>query len=92
MAFNTNLLSQPTLVFLFINVFAALLLHVSRLPLWLIVFSLTALVWRMSMFSGRVPKPNWFVKLLLVCSGFYGVYASYGTALTIESMVSLLIA
>ena len=92
MAFNASLIPQPTLVFLFFNVFAALMLHVTRLPLWLIVFSLAALSWRMFMFSGRVPKPNWYMKLALVSAGFYGVYASYGTDLTIESMVSLLIA
>ncbi len=92
MGFNAGVISQPTLVFLFLNVFAALLLHVTRLPVWLIVFSLVALVWRLSMFSGHLPKPNWFAKLILVCTGFSGIYFTYGSALTIESMVSLLIA
>ncbi|MFY0640511.1 MAG: DUF3488 domain-containing transglutaminase family protein [Bermanella sp.] len=92
MAINSSHMSQATLMFLFVNVFAALLLHVGRLPVWLIVFSITALVWRLSMFTGRVPKANWFVKLILVSSGFVGVYYSYGATLTIEGMVSLLIA
>ncbi len=92
MAFNAGLMSQATLVFLFVNVFAALLLHVGRLPVWLVVFSITALVWRLSMFGGRVPRPNWFAKLVLVILGFAGVYYTYGATLTIEGMVSLLIA
>lgn len=92
MSLNAGLMSQSTLIFLFVNVFAALLLHVSRLPTWLIVFSVFALVWRISMFSGRLPKPNWFAKLVLVASGFAGIYLSYGATLTIEGMVSLLIA
>ena len=92
MSLNAGLMSQSTLVFLFVNVFAGLLLHVSRLPTWLIVFSIFALVWRLSMFSGRLPKPNWFAKLVLVTSGFTGIYFSYGATLTIEGMVSLLIA
>ena len=92
MSMNSSHMSQATLMFLFVNVFAALLLHVGRLPVWLIMFSITALVWRLSMFSGRVPKANWFVKLILVSSGFAGVYYSYGATLTIEGMVSLLIA
>lgn len=85
-------LVQPTLVFLFFTVFCALMLHASRLPLWLLVFSGVALVWRGLMFRSVLPKPNWFVKLLLVVGGFSGIYFSYGVALTIESMVSLLIA
>ena len=91
MAISSHM-SQTTLMFLFVNVFAALLLHLGRLPVWLIVFSITALVWRLSMFTGRVPKANWFIKLILVSSGFIGIYYSYGATLTIEGMVSLLIA
>ena len=90
--FNAGVIAQPILLFLFLNVFAALLLHLDRLPGWLIAFSVTALVWRLSMFSGRFPKPNWLAKLALVCGGFYGIYFSYGANLTIESMVSLLLA
>ena len=92
MAISSSHMSQTTLMFLFVNVFAALLLHLGRLPVWLIVFSITALVWRLSMFTGRVPKANWFIKLILVSSGFIGIYYSYGATLTIEGMVSLLIA
>lgn len=89
---NTAILSHRALSFLFLNVFAALLLHISRLPLWLIVFSAGALLWRMAIFSGHIPKPNWPMKLLLVSGGFFGVYISYGLSPNIESMVSLLIA
>ena len=92
MGISSSHMSQTTLMFLFVNVFAALLLHLGRLPVWLIVFSITALVWRLSMFTGRVPKANWFIKLILVSSGFIGIYYSYGATLTIEGMVSLLIA
>lgn len=92
MAFNVGLISQPTLIFLFLNVLAALLLHASRLPIWLTLFSLSALAWRLFMFSGHLPKPNWLAKLVLVTIGFSGIYMSYGASLTIESAVSLLIA
>ena len=91
MAISSHM-SQTTLMFLFVNVFAALLLHLGRLPVWLIIFSITALVWRLLMFTGRMPKANWFIKLILVSSGFIGIYYSYGATLTIEGMVSLLIA
>lgn len=83
---------QTTLVFLFLTVFAALLLHASRLPVWLLVYSCLALAWRGLMFRGFLPKPIWPIKLILVCAGFSGVYVSYGVTITIESMVSLLIA
>lgn len=92
MANNGSLLSYSTLSFLFLNVLAALLLHATRLPVWLIVFSIATLIWRMVVFSGRVPKPNWLLKLVLVSAGFVGVYVSYGFSPNIESMVSLLIA
>ena len=85
-------LPQATLFFLFSSVFFSLLLHVERLPIWLLVFSTISLVWRSLMFRGILAKPHWILKLVLVSSGFAGIYYSYGTTVAIESMVSLLIA
>ncbi|NVK39210.1 MAG: DUF3488 domain-containing transglutaminase family protein [Gammaproteobacteria bacterium] len=89
---KSALIPQATLFYLFLSVFCALMLHVMRLPLWLVVFSLTALAWRMAIFSGKMPKPNWMLKFCLVSGGFLGIYFSYGAQLSIEGMVSLLIA
>lgn len=89
---NRSLIPQTTLSFLFLSVFCALMLHVSRLPVWLFLFSFLALSWRVAMFTGRLPKPNWLIKLSLVSGGFLGIYLTYGAQLSIEGMVSLLIA
>ncbi|GAA6133491.1 protein-glutamine gamma-glutamyltransferase TgpA [Oceaniserpentilla sp. 4NH20-0058] len=49
-------------------------------------------MWRALIFNGRLIKPNRFMKSGLVVIGFTGIYISYGSTITIESMVSLLIA
>ncbi len=84
-------LGHIALLFLAVNLTLALLLHVERLPIWIIGTAIAVLVWRYFIYLGRVASPHWVVKGLLVASGFIGIYLTYGWQPSIEAMVSLLV-
>ncbi|MEH6346467.1 MAG: DUF3488 and transglutaminase-like domain-containing protein [Bermanella sp.] len=85
-------LGHIALLFLAVNLTLALLLHMERLPVWIIGAAIAVLVWRYFIYLGRVASPHWVVKGLLVASGFTGIYLTYGWQPSIEAMVSLLVA
>ena len=89
---QSNTLSRKGLLYLFLSVAFALIIHSSFLPGWVLVLAGTIMLWRYSIYSGKITKPNAFMKAGLVMSGFYGVYFTYGFALSIEAAVTLLVA
>ena len=84
-------LGPKALLFLAVNLILALLLHVERLPIWIIGTAIAVLVWRYFIYLGRVASPHWLIKGALVSSGFIGIYLTYGWQPSIEAMVSLLV-
>ena len=84
-------LGHKALLFLAVNLTLALLLHVERLPVWVLGTAIGVLVWRYFIYLGRVASPHWLVKGLLVAGGFIGIYLTYGWQPSIEAMVSLLV-
>jgi transglutaminase-like putative cysteine protease len=89
---ESNTLTRTGIFYLFLSVALALFLHNEFLPAWTLVLAAVIMIWRYSIFRGFIKKPNGFIKLVLVTSGFYGVYFTYGFALSIESAVTLLVA
>lgn len=89
---QTSLLSQRSLVYLFVCVCSALVLHSEFLPVWVLLLAPAIIVWRLAIFRGKLKVPNTIVKFALVSAGFYGVYFSYGFSLSIEAAVTLLVA
>jgi transglutaminase-like putative cysteine protease len=89
---ESNTLTRAGMVYLFLSVSLSLLLHNEFLPAWTLGLAAVIMVWRYFIFSGMIKKPNALIKLILVFSGFYGVYFTYGFALSIESAVTLLVA
>ena len=85
-------LNRQSLVFLMVSLCAALLLHVERLPIWIIALAAGVMVWRYMIYQGRLSSPHWSIKGCLVLLGFVGIYVTYGKQFTIESMTSLLVA
>ena len=85
-------LSQSSLAFLTINLLAALMLHIDRLPMWISIMAIGSLFWRFLIFRGRIRSPHWSLKGALVLLGFTGIYLTYGRSFSIESMTSLLVA
>ena len=82
---------RNALVWIIISVFALVLPHVPRLPLWvLLVFGLAA-VWRILVFRGRWSFPGRWVKLAMILSACGGIVLSYGTLVGLEPTVALLL-
>jgi transglutaminase-like putative cysteine protease len=88
---QSNRLNSTAILYLFISVVIAHFLHRDFLPNWELVLVGVILGWRYSIFKGKINQPSAWVKLLLVCGGFYGIYYTYGFALSIESAVALLV-
>jgi transglutaminase-like putative cysteine protease len=85
-------LNRQSLMFLMSSLCAALLLHIDRLPIWMIALAAGVMYWRFMIFRGRVSSPHWSLKGCLVVLGFVGIYITYGKQFSIESMTSLLVA
>ncbi len=91
-AMKDDPLDRRSLLFLMISLCGALLLHVDRLPVWIIALAIGIMVWRFMIYQGRISSPHWSVKGCLVIVGFVGIYATYGKQFSIESMTALLVA
>jgi transglutaminase-like putative cysteine protease len=89
---QSNTLTRTGLFYLFLSVVLALLLHSEFLPAWVLAVAGIIMLWRYSIFSGKINKPSGLIKGCLVVGGFYGVYFTYGFALSIEAAVTLLVA
>ena len=86
------MLKTRTLSALCLSVLAAVFLNVEHIPVWAMFLSVLIMAWRFLIFNGRLPMPHSLVKAGLVAAGFYGVFYSYGAQLSIEAMMTLLIA
>ncbi len=86
------ILSNRALVFLALSLLLTLHMHFDRLPIWIVLGAVGSLLWRAGIHYGRLASPHWSIKGGLVLLGFTGIYLTYGRDLSIESMVSLLVA
>ena len=82
---------RNALVWIIASMFALLMPHVLRLPVWVLLVYLVAVVWRIQVHRGRWSFPGRVVKVVLTLSGFFGVMASYGTVIGLEPTVALLL-
>ncbi len=85
-------LSSRALVLLALSLLLTLHMHLDRLPVWIVLGAVGSLLWRAGIYYGRLASPHWSIKGALVLLGFTGIYFTYGRDLSIESMVSLLVA
>ncbi len=70
---------------------AVLLPHLTRLPIWVTLVCVICAVWRVLLFTGRGFYPGSVLKFLLVAVAFIGIWNSYGTLISLEAVVALLI-
>jgi len=82
---------RNALVWIIISMFALVAPHALRLPPWVLLVYVVAVVWRILVYRGRWSFPGRSVKLILIFSSFIGVYVSYGTLVGLEPMVALLL-
>ena len=84
-------LPRNALVWIIISMFALIVPHALRLPPWVLLVYVVAVVWRILVYRGRWSFPGRSTKLILTLGGFVGVYVSYSTLLGLEPMVALLL-
>lgn len=82
---------RNSLVWLLASMFAAIVPHAARLPLWLLLVCLLCGLWRLMIYRGRWALPGMFVRVVLVLSGFAAVFGHYGTLLGPEAGSALLV-
>jgi len=82
---------RNALVWIIISMFALVAPHALRLPPWVLLVYVVAVIWRILVYRGRWSFPGRSVKLILIFSSFIGVYVSYGTLVGLEPMVALLL-
>ncbi|MGI9288244.1 MAG: transglutaminaseTgpA domain-containing protein, partial [Pseudomonadales bacterium] len=70
---------------------AVLLPHLTRLPIWVTTVCVVCAMWRILLFTGRGFYPGSLLKFLLVAIAFIGIWNSYGTLVSLEAVVALLI-
>lgn len=83
-------LSQAALLRLLAVLLLVIGPHLTRLPLWASLFTVTLLLWRgaVSLRAWRLPKP--WLRMLLTLTAFVGIYASYGRASGLSAGSALL--
>jgi len=72
--------------------FSLVMLHLERIPLWILAVYLFSALWRFQVYAGRWSFPGFWVKSLLVVTSFAGIFFSYGNLLGLEPTVALLLA
>ncbi len=82
---------RNALVWIIASMFALLAPHALRIPVWVLLVYIVAVVWRIQVHRGRWSFPGRVVKVVLTLSGFFGVMASYGSVIGLEPTVALLL-
>lgn len=72
--------------------FSLIVLHLERIPVWVVAVYLFAALWRFQVYAGRWSFPGRIVKALLIVTSFVGIFFSYGSLLGLEPTVALLLA
>ena len=68
-----------------------LLVHLARLPVWLSLFLIIIIVWRLLHDLGRVRLPGRWLRVLLVLGGGLGILTSYHSLIGREAGTALLL-
>jgi len=82
---------RNALAWIIISLFALILPHAGRIPVWVLGVYVFAAIWRMQVHRGRWSFPGRWVKALLILCGFSGIYMSYGSLIGLEPTVALLL-
>jgi transglutaminase-like putative cysteine protease len=82
---------RNALVWIIASQLALVAPHAARLPIWVLLVYIMAVVWRIQVYRGRWSFPGKVVKVVMTLSGFLGVVASYGSLVGLEPTVALLL-
>ncbi len=76
---------------LLLSQLAAVLPHGQMLPAWLSLTLLLACLWRLPTVEIRVPPPGFWVRLLVLLAGVFGIWKSFNTVVGPEAGTAFLI-
>ncbi len=82
---------RNALVWMILSLFALVVPHAGRLPLWVLAVYVIAALWRIQVYRGRWSFPRRLAKLALTLSACGGIVVSYGSLMGLEPMVALLL-
>lgn len=84
-------LPRPALLWIILAQGLLLLPHLERLPLWVGAVYVSAFIWRVQAFRGRVELPGRWLKVALSGAAAGGIVLSFGSLLGMEPMVAFLL-
>ena len=84
-------LNRQSLLGLLFAQTGAVLLHLQRLPVWLILLAIVVLIWRVQIFRSEWSFPSRFIRTCLVLCSLVAVVGYYREWYALEPMVALLI-
>jgi transglutaminase-like putative cysteine protease len=82
---------RNALAWIIISMFTLLAPHAGRIPVWIMLIYLFAALWRIQVYRGHWSFPGRWVKLIMIVSGFAGIYLSFGSLIGLEPTVALLL-
>lgn len=82
---------RNALVWIVICLFAVMAPHIGRLPIWVLLVYIVAVVWRVMVYRGRWSFPGRWVKVAMTLTSFFGIFFSFGTVVGLEPTVALLL-
>ncbi|MFK7734172.1 MAG: transglutaminaseTgpA domain-containing protein, partial [Pseudomonadales bacterium] len=82
---------RNALVWMVICLFAVMAPHIARLPIWVLLVYIVAVVWRVLVYRGRWSFPGRWVKVAMTLTSFFGIYVSFGSIIGLEPTVALLL-
>lgn len=84
-------LPRPALLWIILAQGLLLLPHLERLPIWVGAVYVSAFIWRVQAFRGRVELPGRWLKVALSGAAAGGIVLSFGSLLGMEPMVAFLL-
>ena len=82
---------RNALVWIIICLFTLVAPHAGRLPIWVLLVYVLAVIWRTQVYRGRWGYPQRWVRVVLVGASFVGIYFSGVPAFSLEAATSLLV-
>jgi transglutaminase-like putative cysteine protease len=86
-----KLIRHENLIWLIVAQAVVILPLLLQLPVWLWLVWLGALLWRLSIYAGKLNYPSSVVKFVLSCVSIGGLISTYQGAFGVEAMVGFLV-
>ena len=82
---------RNALVWCVITLFALVIPHLGRIPIWILAVYVYAAFWRTMVYRGHWSFPGRWVKAALILTSLVSLYFSFGTFIGLEPTVALLL-